>query len=60
MLEAAEDALEVDGVEEGVVDGDSVCMATLHVTGRDFTNEAYETFEAGAACVTFTPFLASP
>ena len=60
MLEAAEEALEVDGVEAGLVDGDSVCMATLHITGRDFTNETYETVEAGAACATFTRFLASP
>ena len=60
MLEVAEEALEVDWVEAGVVDVESVCMATLHITGRDFTDEAYETFEAGAACATFTRFLASP
>ena len=60
MLEAAEETMEVDGVAAGVINGDLVCMASLHIIERDFTNEAYETFEAGAACATFTHFLASP
>ena len=46
MLQAAEEATEVDGVAVSVADGGSVCMAILHTTGGDFTDEAYETFEA--------------
>ena len=59
-LEAAEEAIEVNREAVGVVDRDSVCMATLHITSQDFTDEAYEALQAVAPCASFTRVLALP